>query len=249
MQNENAIVYLLKSKHDQMFKIGKSINLTQRLSALQKDYEFDLENSWTLEIPQKEVFKLENLLHFSFEKARIDNLPKAKGYTEFFNISSLDDVLMFVDMISKYKSINISKGIHCFKNNSMSLKGEAWKKYLEVRKNQRILESQKILERFFRFIEVAFQRQIISFSREKNKIKISFFSKEEKLHSKRFKKYNIKLEKNKGFIVFNPFSSYVFNSDTNYLIYSVDIAVLFENDIIQNYANVYKKYLERLPWN
>jgi len=249
VQNENAIVYLLKSKHDQMFKIGKSINLTQRLSALQKDYEFDLENSWTLEISQKEVFKLENLLHFSFEKARIDNLPKAKGYTEFFNVSSFDDVLMFVDMISKYKSINISKGIHCFKNNSMSLKGEAWKKYLEVRKNQRILESQKNLERFFRFIEIAFQRQIILLSREKNNIKISFFVKEIKLHSKRFKKYNIKLEKNKGFSVFTPFSNYVFNADTNYVIYSFDIAVLFENDIIQNYGNVYKKYLERLLWN
>lgn len=248
MQNENAIVYLLKLKHDQMFKIGKSINMTQRLSALQKDYEFDLENSWTLEIPQKEVYKLENLLHFSFEKARIDNLPKAKGYTEFFNISSLDDVLVFVDMISKYKSININKGIHCLKNNSMSLKGEEWKKYLEVRKSQRILESQKILERFFRFIEIAIQRQIISFFHRENKIEISFFVNEKKLHSNRFKKYNIKLEKNKGFIVFTPFSNYVFNSDTNYVIYSFDITGLFENDIIQNYGNVYKKYLERLLW-
>ena len=56
------------------------------------------------------------------------------------------------------------------------------------------------------------------------------------------------LKKNKGFIVFTPFSNYVFNSDTNYVIYSFDITGLFENDIIQNYGNVYKKYLERLLW-
>lgn len=248
MQNENAIVYLLKSKHDQMFKIGKSINLTQRLSALQKDYEFDLENSWTLKIPQKEVFKLENLLHFSFEKARIDNLPKAKGYTEFFNVSSFNDVLMFVDMISKYKSINISKGIHCFKNNSMSLKGEAWKKYLEVRKNQRILESQKILERFFRFIELAYCHKKIVFTQEVDTIKISFFSKEEKLHSNRFKKYNTKLEKNKGYLCFSPFSDYMFDFNTSHVIYKIDINVLFNNEIKQNYECIYKKYLEKLPW-
>lgn len=248
MQNGNAIVYILKSKHDQMFKIGKSNDITRRLSTLQRNYEFDLENSWTIEVPQKEVFKLENILHFSFEKARIDDLPKASGYTEFFNISSLDDVLSLITMISKYKSININKGICYLKNNSMQLKGEAWKEYLEVFKNKRILESQRVLERFFRFIEISHHHKKILFIKNRDEIKISFYITEKKLHSNRFKKYNTKLEKTKGYLCFSPFSDYMFNSKTNHVIYKIDINVLFNNEIKQNYECIYKKYLEKLPW-
>lgn len=249
MQNKNALVYLLKSKHNQTFKIGKANNLSQRLSTLERNYEFDLNNSYTIEISQKEVFRLENLLHFSFENARVDNLPKASGYTEFFNGTSFEDVLSFVNMISKYKSIKINKGFFPFKNNSTQLKGEARKEYLKACKNQRILESQRVLEKFFRFIEVAYRQKKIIFIKELDTIKISFLTKEEKLHSNRFKKYCTKLEKEKGNLYFFPFVGYNFIYETNQVTYEIDISALNNEEIKRNYGCVLKKYLEKSPWN
>lgn len=250
MQNEKSMVYILKSKNDQMFKIGKSSDIKQRLSTLQKEYEFDLENSWTIEVPQKEVFKLENLLHFSFEKARIDDLPKASGYTEFFNISSLDDVLSFVNMISKYKSININKGICYLKNNSMQLKGEAWKEYLEVCKNKKIVESQRVLERFFRLIKkMSLNKNFIFTKKSKTCLIMTFCFKNKISDLIKFRKYNIKLQgEKKGVRPFFPISEYFITYEPAQIVYKIDIAVLFENEIIKNYERVYKKYIEEDPW-
>jgi hypothetical protein len=104
-----AYIYLLVC--DDKFKIGKASDIESRYHQLKKHYSFNLANSYSIEVPDNEVFKLEKTLHFLFDEYRIKDLPQAEGSTEFFKLDCLNDVLSMLDKISKQKDLIIEKGI------------------------------------------------------------------------------------------------------------------------------------------
>ncbi len=104
-----AFVYLLVCQD--MFKIGKAVDIENRYHLLKKNYDFNLDASYSIETDKAEAYRLEKTLHFIFASYRITTLPKAEGYTEFFNISCLDDVLETIKHLSTHKEIQVHKGI------------------------------------------------------------------------------------------------------------------------------------------
>jgi hypothetical protein len=104
-----SYIYLLVC--NDKFKIGKASDIENRYHQLKKHYSFNLADSYSIEVSDNEVFKLEKTLHFLFDEYRIKNLPQAEGSTEFFKLTCLDDVLSMINKISKQKYFIVEKGI------------------------------------------------------------------------------------------------------------------------------------------
>jgi len=87
-------VYLVVCENGELFKIGKTNDLTKRLPSLNKYYNFDYFNSYYFELnSEKEALELESFLHDFGNKYRVNILNKTDGYTEFFDIKYLDLLL------------------------------------------------------------------------------------------------------------------------------------------------------------
>lgn len=92
MLDEKHYIYFLVSKDKSAFKIGVSINTAQRMKQLGGD--FDLEKSFYIEC--EEAFVVEKILHRVFRKNNI-TLPHKDGYTEWFDFSCFDSVVVFIN--------------------------------------------------------------------------------------------------------------------------------------------------------
>ncbi|UFH60032.1 GIY-YIG nuclease family protein [Sulfurovum mangrovi] len=89
-------VYILIDKTCNLIKIGKTMNLKQRLSSFKynPNYFFDLEQSYFIETRYRS--RVENTLHFICDDFHHPHLSKSDGYSEFFNIECLDQLLSFI---------------------------------------------------------------------------------------------------------------------------------------------------------
>lgn len=106
----NSYVYLLVTNNN-LFKIGKADDIDNRYNTLKNLYDFNLLESYTIEITKKEVFKLEKTLHFLFSDYRVKNLPKQDGYSEFFKLDCLNNLLNILKSLKNFKDLSIVKGI------------------------------------------------------------------------------------------------------------------------------------------
>ena len=83
-----SFLYLLVAADRSAFKIGVSINPTQRMSDLPED--FDRQRSVQFKCDEREVYKVEKTLHFLFRKNRTEK-SFGDGYTEWFSIDCFDE--------------------------------------------------------------------------------------------------------------------------------------------------------------
>jgi hypothetical protein len=100
-----GIVYLLKSKSfNDTYKVGKTKNITQRLSELSKDHRygvFDLVEIMRIECEDYSI--IERVLHKFFEDFRLCKKNEIKVDTELFiNIPTIElEFELFAEMLSK----------------------------------------------------------------------------------------------------------------------------------------------------
>jgi hypothetical protein len=100
-----GIVYLLKSKSfNDTYKVGKTKNITQRLSELSKDHRygvFNLEEIMRIECEDYSI--IERVLHKFFEDFRLCKKNEIKVDTELFiNIPTIElEFELFAEMLSK----------------------------------------------------------------------------------------------------------------------------------------------------
>ena len=100
-----GIVYLLKSKSfNDTYKVGKTKNITQRLSELAKDHRygvFNLEEVMRIECEDYSI--IERVLHKFFEDFRLCKKNEIKVDTELFiNIPTIElEFELFAEMLSK----------------------------------------------------------------------------------------------------------------------------------------------------
>jgi len=103
--NTFGIVYLLKSKSfNDTYKVGKTKNITQRLSELSKDHRygvFNLEEIMRIECEDYSI--IERVLHKFFEDFRLCKKNEIKVDTELFiNIPTIElEFELFAEMLSK----------------------------------------------------------------------------------------------------------------------------------------------------
>ena len=89
-------IYLLVSKNNHMFKIGRTTDPKTRIKSLNKDFDFDFEKSRLVHcVDYAASVRLEKTLHQKFRNYNIRYLPIYDGSTEFFDINCFDSVLTF----------------------------------------------------------------------------------------------------------------------------------------------------------
>jgi dGTP triphosphohydrolase len=100
-----GIVYLLKSRSfDDTYKVGKTKNITQRLSELSKDHRygvFDLVEVMRIECENYSI--IERVLHKFFEDFRLCKKNEIKVDTELFRgVSTIElEFELFAEFLSK----------------------------------------------------------------------------------------------------------------------------------------------------
>jgi hypothetical protein len=103
--NTFGIVYLLKSKSfNDTYKVGKTKNITQRLSELSKDHRYGVFNlSEIMRIECEDYSIIERVLHKFFEDFRLCKKNEIKVDTELFiNIPTIElEFELFAEMLSK----------------------------------------------------------------------------------------------------------------------------------------------------
>lgn len=99
IKNKN-IVYLLKTKDNKMFKIGKTDRVdTNRIENLNSIWNFDLEESYLVFCNKNK--ELERTLHYLFNNHNVKGL-KGDGSTEFFDMECFDEVRQVVETFSEF---------------------------------------------------------------------------------------------------------------------------------------------------
>lgn len=145
-------IYILIENNNKIFKIGKANNVLVRYEQLNKHYSFNLEKSYEITTTQKEVLEIEKILHLMFSSFNIKDLPSADGYTEFFDICCLDDVLIFLNEFKTRKNVEIKKGIFLEKRINKAIKRNAIlskedKELIEINQRDRELRKLKTIAR------------------------------------------------------------------------------------------------------
>jgi hypothetical protein len=94
-------VYLLKHKTEPIFKIGKAVNIHNRLAEIGGVRSYDLEASRCLHVGDgPRSYRLERKLHLMFEDWSTDELGSFdgnSGHSEMFRIECFDRVIRFID--------------------------------------------------------------------------------------------------------------------------------------------------------
>ncbi|MDN7897895.1 GIY-YIG nuclease family protein [Burkholderia cepacia] len=88
-----SILYILVNKKQSAFKIGISHHPHSRAKTL--PVEIDTERSLEIEIQDGNALKAERVLQYLFRHWRYD-MPRGDGYTEWFRINALAQVMSFV---------------------------------------------------------------------------------------------------------------------------------------------------------
>ncbi|MBR7984545.1 GIY-YIG nuclease family protein [Burkholderia cenocepacia] len=87
-----SILYILVNKKQSAFKIGISHHPHSRAKTL--PVEIDTERSYEIEIRDGNALKVERVLQYLFRHWRYD-MPRGDGYTEWFRIDALAEVMSF----------------------------------------------------------------------------------------------------------------------------------------------------------
>lgn len=87
-----SILYILVNKEQSAFKIGISRHPHYRAKTL--PVEIDTERSLEIEVHDGNAHKAERVLHYLFRHWRYD-MPRGDGYTEWFRIDALAEVIAF----------------------------------------------------------------------------------------------------------------------------------------------------------
>ncbi len=97
---KNGFVYMLILEDYSEFKIGNSEDLFRRNNELSRDHIFNLKKSFAFEYENKEYIDVESILKRNFKKYKVHDKENSDGYTEFFYIHCLDDVLKFIELLN-----------------------------------------------------------------------------------------------------------------------------------------------------
>lgn len=106
-------IYLLIYPKLKAFKIGKADDVFKRASSIKKWWgEPDYANSFSLEIRDELVFKLEKGLHLFVDQFSMD-YADGDGKTEFFDLEVIDDVIGYISIFIRSNKISSSlvKGV------------------------------------------------------------------------------------------------------------------------------------------
>lgn len=125
MYDNNSYVYILVDKTKKKFKIGLTKNILQRYKTLNSIYgDFSLRDSYLIKCKRDYGKKLEKVLHFIFNDFNFNINSSLEGYTEWYKISSLKDVIELLQKIKKLNKniIEIIKDIREIINESYLLK-------------------------------------------------------------------------------------------------------------------------------
>lgn len=87
-------VYLLIHQTEPRFKVGIASDPLIRLKQLPDKINLN-ESLMAKCLDKAHAFKVEKTLHFLFRSSQVENLPQRDGYTEWFDISVLDEVKDF----------------------------------------------------------------------------------------------------------------------------------------------------------
>ncbi|WP_454854041.1 GIY-YIG nuclease family protein [Rhizobium binxianense] len=90
---EYRLLYLLKSRDGEAFKIGVSLDPARRSAALPQ--AIDLSQSVQVNVTKGSAYKVEEVLHYLF-RDRAKPMPFGAGYTEWFEIAAWPAVLDFL---------------------------------------------------------------------------------------------------------------------------------------------------------
>lgn len=88
-----SYLYLLVGSNGGGFKIGVSVDPSQRMAALPQ--EFDIAKSFQIKFGVKNAYRVEKTLHFLFRKYHISK-ERCDGYTEWFSMDCFEDVHDFI---------------------------------------------------------------------------------------------------------------------------------------------------------
>lgn len=103
---KNGFVYMLILEDYPEFKMGNSNDLFRRHNELSIDHTFNLKKSFAFKYENKEHEDVEIILKRNFKKYKVLNKPKSRGYTEFFHIQYLDEILKFIELLNlNYTSV------------------------------------------------------------------------------------------------------------------------------------------------
>lgn len=107
-------VYILVSKDNKSFKIGKADDVSRRILRIGKD-RFDDEKQWYIHFDtEKEAYTLERKLHTLYDFCAFPLQEEFDGCFEFFDIKALNSVLFYLDIHNDLygKLFNVSDGLH-----------------------------------------------------------------------------------------------------------------------------------------
>lgn len=111
---EIGYLYVLRFKEGDRIKIGRTINVDQRLLAFGGSKSFNLVESYLVTAPLKNIIKLEAQLHRDFEPHNIEHSGLSSGNSEVFHSACVDDVVHEIEHKAQkfpHLGITLSKGI------------------------------------------------------------------------------------------------------------------------------------------
>lgn len=90
-----SFVYLLVHAYESRFKVGVSNSPIKRAKELQE--QINMDGSYKIQVGSlSDAYRLEKTLHFIFQANRLDIQEVSDGYTEWFSIDALPEVIRFV---------------------------------------------------------------------------------------------------------------------------------------------------------
>lgn len=93
---EKTFIYLLWHETEPVFKVGKSVNVWNRMAQLPD--AIDIERSRLVGFGDgKLALKLEKFCHTLFKQHCRPRPHRSEGYTEWYDVAAFDDVLGFID--------------------------------------------------------------------------------------------------------------------------------------------------------
>ena len=103
MNQPMSNLYLVIFPEKLVLKIGKANDIANRLSSLSRHWgEADYKQSYYIELPEPEVYRIEKSLHYLLESHAVTNL-EGDGQTELFQFSALEPALQHIKLYLKSK--------------------------------------------------------------------------------------------------------------------------------------------------
>lgn len=148
----NSNLYFLNFPQLNAIKIGKADDVENRYQSLKSYWgDADLNNSYYVSLPSDEVYKYERSLHILFSKFN-KKIDKGDGWTEFFEIDILEDVINFFAKSTDYE---VYKGIVLQQKMKVLEKKKKFKKdKLKQANNEMFLTLENIVSKLFKLTKL-----------------------------------------------------------------------------------------------